>query len=184
MAFNPYKSLWQLRIDTSVYITVATLLILAAYAWGLLIFLHSLVVEKNAHIEAARAHERVQVLQRQQELETRFYLLAEATSAGLVVVNPAGTIVLSNTAAEALFRYSKDQLRGWSIENLLPPEHRMNHMQFRSAFFEHPTVRKMGQGRELSALTADGRRIPVEIGLNPYLDHGEQMVLATIIELP
>ena len=41
----------------------------------------------------------------------------------------------------------------------------------------------MGKGRKLEALTADGRRIPVEVGLNPFLDHGKQVVLASIIDL-
>ena len=42
---------------------------------------------------------------------------------------------------------------------------------------------QMGAGRELAAVRRDGSVMPVEVGLNPYLDHGRRLVLASIIDL-
>jgi PAS domain S-box-containing protein len=41
----------------------------------------------------------------------------------------------------------------------------------------------MGKGRELAAVRKDGSTVPVEIGLNPYSDHGRQLVLVSIVDL-
>jgi len=38
-------------------------------------------------------------------------------------------------------------------------------------------------GRELKAVRMDGSTLPVEVGLNPYTDHGRPLVLASIIDL-
>jgi len=40
----------------------------------------------------------------------------------------------------------------------------------------------MGKGRELMAVRKDGSTVPVEIGLNPYTDHGRELVLVSIID--
>ena len=38
-------------------------------------------------------------------------------------------------------------------------------------------------GSEGDAIGADGRKKLIEVGLNPYLDHGKQVVLTSIIDL-
>jgi PAS domain S-box-containing protein len=122
-------------------------------------------------------------MERLNELEKRFRLLVEASGVGMVVVNSEGTILMSNSTAESMLGYAKDGLKGLSVDSLLPPEQRTQHAGIRAEYLRNPEVRKMGVGRKLEALTADGRRIPVEVGLNPYLDHGKQVVLASIIDL-
>ena len=73
--------------------------------------------------------------------------------------------------------------RALSVDSLLPSAQRSDHARLRAEFLRNPEVRRMGQGRKLEAVTADGRKILVEVGLNPYLDHGKQVVLASIIDL-
>ena len=121
--------------------------------------------------------------ERLKELEERFHLLVEASDVGMIVVDEAGVILMSNTSAEKMLGYPAGGLQGLSVDNLLPPAQRSQHTRMRAGYLQHPEVRKMGAGRKLEALTADGRRIPVEVGLNPYLDHGKQVVLASIIDL-
>jgi PAS domain S-box-containing protein len=101
----------------------------------------------------------------------------------MVEVDEDGIILMNNSAAESMLGYPEGGLIGMSVDKLLPPLQRKQHAALRAGFLQHPEVRKMGAGRKLEALTADGRRIPVEVGLNPYLDHGKQVVLASIIDL-
>ena len=139
--------------------------------------------EKHAAIEAAHATAQASHMRRLKELEERFHLTVEASSVGMLVVDAEGTIILSNTAAESMLGYEKDALQGLNVDSLLPPTQRSDHARLRAEFLRNPEVRKMGLDRKLEAVTADGRKISVEVGLNPYLDHGKQVVLASIIDL-
>jgi PAS domain S-box-containing protein len=101
----------------------------------------------------------------------------------MVVADADGIIIMSNPSAESMLGYDKGALNGLSVDSLLPSNQRDLHARMRSEFLKNPEVRQMGLGRKLEALTADGRRIPVEVGLNPFLEHGKQVVLASIIDL-
>ncbi|MEZ5542838.1 MAG: PAS domain S-box protein [Pseudomonadota bacterium] len=181
LAHKPARMLADLRRDNYLYLLLAAMLLIIAYTWGLLLLLRSHVQEKQSHLAIAHAHAQAVHMERLKELEERFHLLVEASSVGMVVVDAAGKIVLSNPAAESMLGYGKGELTGRSVDSLLNPEQRGPHARLRAEYLRRPEVRRMGVGRKLEALTADGRRIPVEVGLNPYTDHGRQLVLASII---
>lgn len=183
LAHKPVQSIAELRKETYVIAALSAFLLLAAYAWGLLFFLRGQQMEKQAEIDVAQSLERASQMERLKELEERFRLLVEASSVGMVVVDAEGRIIMGNPAAESMLGYDRGGLDGLSVDELLPPDQRDMHARLRSGFLQNPEVRKMGRGRKLEALTADGRRIPVEVGLNPFLEHGEHVVLASIIDL-
>jgi PAS domain S-box-containing protein len=183
VAHKPIRALTELRRDSRVFVMLGAILLLGFYAWGLLFFLRGQLMEKQAEINVAYARAHASQMERLKELEERFRLLVEASSVGMVVVDAEGIILMSNPSAESMLGFDKGALNGRSVDSLLPGSQREQHAQLRKGFLLHPEVRKMGQGRKLEALTADGRRIPVEVGLNPYLDHGKQVVLASIIDL-
>jgi PAS domain S-box-containing protein len=183
LAHKPIRSSTELRQDTLVAIMLGAALLLAAYAWGLLFFLRGQQMEKQAEVNIAQSMVRAKQMERLKELEERFRLLVEASSIGMVVVDADGFITMSNPAAESMLGYDKGGLDGLSADSLLPTSQRDLHARMRTEFLLNPEVRTMGKGRKLEALTADGRKIPVEVGLNPFLDHGNQVVLASIIDL-
>jgi len=182
-AHQPPDALVTLRHEIFVMVMLAATLFMGVYVWGLLFLLGGQLREKRAEREVAYATARAEQMERLNELEKRFRLLVEASGVGMVVVNSEGTILMSNSTAESMLGYAKGGLKGLSVDSLLPPEQRTHHASIRAEYLRNPEVRKMGAGRKLEALTADGRRIPVEVGLNPYLDHGKQVVLASIIDL-
>lgn len=101
----------------------------------------------------------------------------------LVLVSPDGLIELANDAFEAMFEYERGELTGRAVECLLPPEHRDGHPALRLAYHRAPTKRAMGQGRELQGQTRSGRRIPLELGLNPVQWQGERWALVSAIDI-
>jgi len=183
VAHKPIRALTELRRESRVLIMLGAILLIGFYAWGLLFFLRGQLMEKQAEINVAYAKARASQMERLKELEERFRLLVEASSVGMVVVDAQGTILMSNPAAESMLGYANGALNGLPVDSLLPTSQRGQHAQMRAEFLQNPEVRMMGKGRNLEALTADGRRIPVEVGLNPFLDHGKQVVLASIIDL-
>jgi PAS domain S-box-containing protein len=183
VAHQPPGALVKLRHDMLVMVMLGATLFMGVSVWGLLFLIGGQVREKRADLDVAYATARAEQMERLNELEKRFRLLVEASGVGMVVVNSEGTILMSNSTAESMLGYAKGGLKGLSVDSLLPPEQRTHHTKIRAEYLRNPEVRKMGAGRKLEALTADGRRIPVEVGLNPYLDHGKQVVLASIIDL-
>ena len=164
-------------------VVLGAILGLVGYTWGILLFLRGLVTEKRAAINVAQALARASHMERLKELEERFRLLVEASSFGLVVVDAEGVIIMANPGAASMLGYENGRLEGLSVDSLLPLDQREQHARMRAEFLKNPEVRRMGQGLKLEALTADGRRIPVEVGLNPFMDHGKQVVLASIVDL-
>jgi PAS domain S-box-containing protein len=110
-------------------------------------------------------------------------ILLESAPNGFVLVDGQGTIKLVNASTEKLFGYQRRELTGKRVEFLVPEQHVDAHRSLRVAYQERPTVRLMGLGQDLSGRRKDGTEFPVEIGLNPVGQDGEQAVLATVIDI-
>jgi two-component system sensor histidine kinase/response regulator len=100
-----------------------------------------------------------------------------------VLVNGDGRIVLVNAQTEALFGYSRDELLGMSIDQLVPERFRCGHPELRDNFTAAPTARAMGAGRNLYGRRKDASEVPIEIGLNPVTTGGETFTLAAITDI-
>jgi two-component system sensor kinase FixL len=123
--------------------------------------------------------------QTEQEMaaDRRFRLVVEAAPNAMVMVNPAGEIVMVNAEAERVFGYKRAELLGQPVEMLVPARFRDHHPGMRTAFFADPRPRAMGAGRDLYGLKSDGSEFPVEIGLNPIETDEGTMVLSAIVDI-
>lgn len=107
----------------------------------------------------------------------------QSMSEGIIMVDESGTIAIANPVAEQLFGYEKDGLNGMIMENLLPERYRKGHINFRRAFNSDPHPRRMGFGRDLTALRKDGTEFPVEISLSYTQVQGRLLVMAFISDI-
>ncbi len=96
-----------------------------------------------------------------------FKLLFDAAPDAILVVDSAGRIRLNNAEAERLLEAAPGELRGLSVDKLVPIASRKNHAALRSGFVADPHRRPMGIGLALKALKLNGREFPVEISLAP-----------------
>ena len=115
--------------------------------------------------------------------EERFRLAVEAAPAAMLMIDRQGAIVLANALSEKLLGYSRTELVGRSIEDLVPPRFRPQHEKYRTAFFADSRQRPMGAGRDLYALHKDGSEVPVEIGLSPIDTADGVFVLAAVTDI-
>src|SRR5581483_10235022 len=97
----------------------------------------------------------LRILSQGKMLEARYLGLLESMPDAIVMVNPAGRIVLVNGQAEELFGYSRDELLGKPVEMLLPERFRNDHVAHRARYFAEPKTRAMGAGLELFACRRD-----------------------------
>ena len=104
-----------------------------------------------------------------QDSDARYRGLLEAAPDAMVVVNQGGEIVLLNVQAEKQFGYSRDELVGQKVTNIIPVgfAERLIADDLRSA--AEALAQQIGTGIELTALRKDGSEFPIEIMLSPFL---------------
>jgi PAS domain S-box-containing protein len=101
----------------------------------------------------------------------------------LIVVDRAGTMVIVNALAAALFGYSCEELREQRLEALLPAYLQSVHTAHREHYFTAPNTRTMGAGLRLFGRHQDGSEFPVDISLRPVLLDDELLVIGAIRDM-
>jgi PAS domain S-box-containing protein len=109
--------------------------------------------------------------------------LFENATEGIILTNGSGDIVLVNPAAERMFGYNSGEIIGKPIEILIPDRVKPNHHELREGFYENPSNRVMGHGRDLYGRKKDGANLPVEVSLSHYKRNSELFVIAFIVDI-
>ena len=114
------------------------------------------------------------------QMEGRYRGLLEAAPDAMVVVNPAGEIVLLNVQAEKQFGYRRDELVGQQVKNIIPEgfAERLVADALRSA--EDALAQQIGTGIELTGRHKNGSDFPIEIMLSP-LESAEGILVTAAI---
>lgn len=100
-----------------------------------------------------------------------------------MAVDADGRIVVLNAQIEKIFGWSREELIGRPVEELIPQRLRPGHGVLRMCFAAAPKARPMGAGRFLAGLRKDGSEFPVEIGLNPIATARGNIVIASVVDI-
>lgn len=114
------------------------------------------------------------------EHQLDFRDLVDAAPDGVVVCDHSGHIVLVNRQAETMFGYTRTELVGKRIEELIPERLRTRHPEHLQKYVDAPKSRPMGSGLDLFGRRRDGTEFPVEISLSP-IRTGETSVVSAAI---
>jgi PAS domain S-box-containing protein len=109
--------------------------------------------------------------------EAKYRGLLEAAPDAIVVVNPAGRIVLLNVQAEKQFGYLRDELLALNVTKIVPEGLVERLLVDGSGNPANALMRPVESGIELQGRRKDGSVFPVEIMLSPH--HSEDGVLVT-----
>jgi PAS domain S-box-containing protein len=112
-----------------------------------------------------------------------FREIFQSMSEGILMVDESGIIITANPVAEEMFGYGKNELNKLGLENLLPLSYRSGHVALRKKFNDHPEPRRMGLGRDLTALSKDGKEFPVEISLSYTHLNGRLLAMAFVSDI-
>lgn len=112
-----------------------------------------------------------------------FREIFQSMSEGILMVDENGIIITANPVAEEMFGYEKNGLSNLNLENLLPVRYRGGHVAMRKGFNTNPEPRRMGFGRDLTALRKNGKEFPVEISLSYTHVQGKLLAMAFISDI-
>ncbi|MCR9192128.1 MAG: diguanylate cyclase [Gammaproteobacteria bacterium] len=113
--------------------------------------------------------------------QSKFQLLFEAAPDAIIIVDKEGKITLVNGQAEKCFGYTREELIGEYIEIVVPEQFRRTHITQRLTYMEHPDMRPMGRGIDLTAQRKDGSIFPVDISLSPLETDNDGLLIMSII---
>ncbi len=116
-------------------------------------------------------------------MEQNILRIIEAAPVGMLVINAAGNIAVTNRKLLQTFGYSAEELRGQPLETLVPERFRMSHHGYRQNFQKNPATRDMGLNRDLTGLHKSGSEFPVEIGLNHLVTDSGKHIVATVVDI-
>lgn len=137
-------------------------------------FIHGVAFDVT---ELKRAEE---ALKKSEEMLRGLFEFAPDT---VLVANQDGRIVRVNAQVEKMFGYTRDELAGKAIEELIPERFRPEHIRYRSDYLIEPHARPMGAGLELYGRRKDGSEFPVDIMLSPMKSEEGAIVIAVIRDI-
>ena len=114
------------------------------------------------------------------QMEGRYRGLLEAAPDAMVVVNVAGEIVLLNVRAEKEFGYSRDELVGQKVKNIIPEGFAERIIADGTRSAAEALAQQIGMGIELIGRRKDGSEFPIELMLSP-LESAEGILVTAAI---
>ncbi len=117
------------------------------------------------------------------QMEGRYRGLLEAAPDAMVVVNPAGEIVLLNVQAEKQFGYRRDELVGQQVKNIIPEGFAERLIADGTRSAAEAPAQQIGTGIELTGRRKDGSEFPLEIMLSPLESAEGTLVTAAIRDI-
>jgi PAS domain S-box-containing protein len=119
-------------------------------------------------------------LSESQASDARYRGLLEAAPDAMVVVNGGGEIVLLNVQAEKQFGYSRDELLGQQVKNIIPQGFAERLIADGTRSAAEALAQQIGMGIELVGRRKDGGEFPLEIMLSP-LESAEGILVTAAI---
>jgi PAS domain S-box-containing protein len=109
--------------------------------------------------------------------------LLEAMPDAIVMVDREGRVARVNRRAEDLSGYTRNELLGMVVEQLIPDALRGGHAAHRSAYQRAPAVRAMGAHLDIRFRRKDGSEFPADIALSPVATEDGVLVVAAVRDI-
>lgn len=114
------------------------------------------------------------------EREERLQGILASVAEGIVTINDSGRIESANPAAEKMFGFTRGQMAGLDLGELMPPGQRDHHQRFFDAYMSGLFPTLMGRLVEGSGIKRDGAIFPMEISVSE-LRHGRHRLFTAIL---
>ncbi|MDQ7823909.1 MAG: PAS domain S-box protein [Candidatus Eremiobacteraeota bacterium] len=103
---------------------------------------------------------------RSSEFEARVRSILAYAPLAIFMIDDTSAIVIANRKAAELTGYPEEELKGSSMDILIPESIKARHEALHLQYLKHPTAHVMGAGKDINCLRKDGREVPVEVALS------------------
>jgi len=100
-----------------------------------------------------------------EQSNTLFDALMDAAVDAIIVIDDHGLIRRFNRAAQRMFGYSLEEVRGRNIKMLMPQPHRQKHDGYLARYRKTREASIIGVGRETNGLKRDGTPFPIHLSV-------------------
>jgi two-component system sensor kinase FixL len=109
--------------------------------------------------------------------------ILETVPDAMVVIDDHGAIQLFSTAAERLFGYTADEVRGRNVSLLMPSPYREAHDSYLARYLTTGERRIIGIGRVVVGLRKDGGTFPMELQVGEVRNSGHRLFTGFVRDL-
>ncbi|MGB1109797.1 MAG: PAS domain S-box protein [Gammaproteobacteria bacterium] len=167
------EKLQNVRTDASIEGSLAFLharfglIILVLLTGGLVVALIRHLSQSHAEVKAAREH-----------MDT----LLHSSPVAMVLVDKTGNLRRWNEQATKLFGYDNEEMKGLTVEDLMPEPYREGHPERRHAYMDDMALRKkVSEGRSMLVRDSFGKKIPVTTYLSYLASSDDPLVIAALV---
>lgn len=93
---------------------------------------------------------------------------------GVIIIDENGTIEFFNPAAEEIFGFTANEIKGTNIRYLMPEPYSSGHDQYLKNYCTTGTARIIGMGREVVGLRKDDSTFPMELAVSESTMNGKR----------
>jgi two-component system sensor kinase FixL len=109
--------------------------------------------------------------------------ILETVPDAMVVIDEAGTIQIFSSAAERLFGFTSDEVRGQNVRMLMPPPYREQHDSYLARYRRTGERRIIGIGRVVVGRRKDGSTFPMELSVGETSRTGQRLFTGFVRDL-
>lgn len=115
--------------------------------------------------------------------QNNFKTAFESAPYALILSDTEGIIRMINYQTEILYGYSREELLGKNLEQLIPESMHAGHREMKEQFFSNPLPVTYGDTDNIFAIRKDGLQFPIEISLTPVHTKDGIVVLTSVIDI-
>ncbi|MCG6551152.1 MAG: PAS domain S-box protein [Candidatus Magnetominusculus sp. LBB02] len=117
------------------------------------------------------------------EREEHFRSVVESTKNAIITIKSDGNITFWNKAAETLFGYTFDEIRGAPLVKIIPERFRTAHIDGINRVLTTGKTRVIGQMLEFFGLRKDGTEFPVEFSMAKWESASGTFFTAVLVDI-
>jgi len=115
--------------------------------------------------------------------EARLHAVVNTAVHGVILIDPAGTILMFNPACERQFGYRAEEAIGQNVKMLMPSPYREGHDGYLTNYLTTGQAKVIGIGREVTGQRKDGSTFPMDLQIGEAKEKGTVAFVGIIHDL-
>ena len=146
--------------------------------------LEDFAVQLSAVMQARLDTLRLQAKQRAfARLGLEHEIILQTAAIGIIRIDSIGSIEAFNPAAEHLFGYTADEVRGKNVSMLMPEPWRSAHDGYLMQYLATGKAKVIGSGREVLGLRKNGETFPFQLAVSELTIEGRHSFIGFVTDL-